>query len=264
MKETVIIKSYQMNGLKLVMDPEASVEDILQSLAVRLRRGGKFFTAVPKGLFFEGKKLSLQEQKQVLACIRENSELNIVCVIEEDQELQEKINQEVKKACMELKAMDQEKEREKEAERERQKIREAKREKEPTAVDPAALLSDELAMKAGMFYKGNLRSGQVLESDKSIILLGDVKPGAHVTSNGNVLVLGSLQGNVFAGASGNRKAFVVALDMQPVQVRIDDFIARAPDKPEKNRERTPKIAFLEGDNIYIEPISREAFHDIEV
>ncbi len=121
-----------------------------------------------------------------------------------------------------------------------------------------------MAEDPGLFYKGNLRSGQVLESDKSIIFLGDIKPGAHLISKGNVIVLGSLRGNVFAGAAGNKKAFVVALDMQPVQVRIDDFIARSPDEPEKEKDKQAKIAFLEGENIYIEPICKEVFHDIQV
>ena len=77
------------------------------------------------------------------------------------------------------------------------------------------------------FYKGNLRSGQVLDVETSIIIIGDIKPGAKVISKGNVIILGSLKGNVYAGAAGNTNAFVVALDMRPVQIRIADKIGRA-------------------------------------
>ncbi len=233
MKEPVVIKSYQLNGLKLVMEPSVSFEEILASLAERLKKSRKFFKDIPKGLLFEGRKLSLDEQKQILSCVRENSDMNIVCVIEEDKDLQEQINEEVKKACLEL-----------------EKLKETGRE-EPEE-------------DAGLFFKGSLRSGQVLESEKSIIVLGDVKPGANVISKGNVIVLGSLWGNVFAGADGNKKAFVVALDMQPVQIRIDDFIARSPDRPEKEKVKQAKIAFLEKDNIYIEPVCREVYNDIQI
>ena len=45
----------------------------------------------------------------------------------------------------------------------------------------------------GKLYKGTLRSGQVLESETSIIILGDVNPGATVVSKGNVVVLGTLK-----------------------------------------------------------------------
>ena len=67
--------------------------------------------------------------------------------------------------------------------------------------------------------------------ETSIIIIGDVKAGAKVVSKGNVIILGSLKGNVYAGSSGNTNAFVVALDMDPVQIRIADTIARSSDKP---------------------------------
>ncbi len=301
MKEPVVIKSYQMNGLKLVMDAEISFENILNCLAGRLDKSRKFFKDIPKGLLFEGRKLSMEEQEKILDCIQKHSDINIVCIMEEDQELQEKINEKVMEACLELekrklkagliedkpeppKEIEKESalETTKKAEEKEEKIKEIENiekiektqnkllKKDKTEKDKLQKqnirerVSSQMAEDPGLFYKGNLRSGQVLESDKSIIFLGDIKPGAHLISKGNVIVLGSLRGNVFAGAAGNKKAFVVALDMQPVQVRIDDFIARSPDEPEKEKDKQAKIAFLEGENIYIEPICKEVFHDIQV
>ena len=123
----------------------------------------------------------------------------------------------------------------------------------------------------GQFYKGNLRSGQVLETETSIIIIGDVNQGATVTSKGNIIVLGTLLGNVYAGAGGNQNAFVLALELDPVQIRIADTIARAPDKVgkmlwkrEKEKNKEPKIAFRSGDNIFIEPVSRTVLNDIKL
>ena len=116
----------------------------------------------------------------------------------------------------------------------------------------------------GQFYKGNLRSGQVLDVETSIIIIGDIKPGAKVISKGNVIILGSLKGNVYAGAAGNTNAFVVALDMRPVQIRIADTIARAPDNPEKTTGNQTKIAFLDNGNIYIEPLDKDVMSDIRL
>ena len=116
----------------------------------------------------------------------------------------------------------------------------------------------------GQFFKGSLRSGQVLDVETSIIIIGDVKPGAKVVSKGNIVILGALKGNAYAGSDGNTNAFVVALDMQPIQIRIADTIARSPDKPEKNRMKETKIAFwLEG-NIYIEPLDKDVMNDIRL
>lgn len=114
------------------------------------------------------------------------------------------------------------------------------------------------------FYKGNLRSGQQLECDNSIIYVGDINPGAAISSNGNIIVLGALKGNAAAGASGNRDAFVFALDMNPMQIRIADTIARAPDNPDKNTTRESKIAFLEDENIYIEPVTKSILNDLRI
>lgn len=122
----------------------------------------------------------------------------------------------------------------------------------------------ELQSNTGQFYKGNLRSGQVLEVESSIIVIGDVNNGAKVVSKGNVIILGSLKGNVFAGASGNSNAFVVALDMEPVQIRIADIIARAPDKKSKDVKREAKIAFVDDGNIYIETLNKSVLNDIHL
>ena len=89
----------------------------------------------------------------------------------------------------------------------------------------------------GKFYKGTLRSGQVLESETSIIILGDVNPGATVVSKGNVVVLGTLKGSIYVGAGGNENTFVAALSMDPMQIRIADYIARNSDSPEKKDKK---------------------------
>ncbi len=114
----------------------------------------------------------------------------------------------------------------------------------------------------GQFYKGTLRSGQVLESVSSLIILGDVNPGAKIISAGNVIVLGTLKGTVYAGASGDSNSFVLALDMKPVQIRIGDIIARCPDEKKKKDFGETRIAFVEDNNIYIEPLSKEVLNDI--
>ncbi len=118
----------------------------------------------------------------------------------------------------------------------------------------------------GRFYKGTLRSGQVLESETSIIILGDVNPGATVASKGNVVVLGALKGTVHAGAAGNECAFVAALTMAPMQIRIGDCIARSADGPAAGKPAAEgaMIAYTEDGNIYMEPLTKEVINDIRI
>ena len=129
---------------------------------------------------------------------------------------------------------------------------------------------EEQAGKTGEFYKGTLRSGQVLDCESSIIILGDINPGAKVVSKGNIVVLGSLKGNAYAGANGNEQAFVAALEMDPIQVKIGDVIGRSADKTQSRKKRgrkqqaliEPQVAIVKDGNIYIEPITKGLLNNI--
>ena len=79
---------------------------------------------------------------------------------------------------------------------------------------------EDLPRREGQFYRGTLKKRQVLETEKSIIILGDVEFGATVVSRGNIVVLGTIRGTVHAGAAGNKNAFVVALAMKPQMLKI--------------------------------------------
>ena len=123
----------------------------------------------------------------------------------------------------------------------------------------------------GEFYRGTLRSGQVLESDASITILGDVNPGARVSSGGNIVVLGALKGNAQAGIYGDTGCFILALEMDPIQIQIGDLLAKSPDKEKKKRRtilREKKdsnelqIAVARDGNIYIEPVSKKILNNI--
>ena len=110
------------------------------------------------------------------------------------------------------------------------------------------------------FYKGHLRSGQVLEFENSVIVIGDVNPGASIISKGNIIILGSLRGTAFAGAAGKKNSFIVAMDMQPMQLRIADVFAETLERGKGCAE--PRIAFVNNKNITIEPLTKSVLNDI--
>lgn len=79
---------------------------------------------------------------------------------------------------------------------------------------------------------GLLRSGDVLEEDRSVVFFGDVNPGGEIVSTQDVIVLGNLRGSAWAGKGQgeNTKAFIYALSFSPLLVRIGPFLARAEDR----------------------------------
>jgi septum site-determining protein MinC len=74
-----------------------------------------------------------------------------------------------------------------------------------------------------------LRSGQTVRYAGTVVVFGDVNPGAVVVAEGNVIVWGKLRGVVHAGAAGDARAVVGALELAPSQLRIGGHVARAPD-----------------------------------
>ncbi len=107
------------------------------------------------------------------------------------------------------------------------------------------------------FYRGILRSGNLLEYDGNIIVFGDVNPGGIVKASGSVIVLGHLNGTVYAGKENEKGAFIGALYMNPIQIKIGDYIARNPNPQMENNKKSKKeskfeIAYVNGENIFIE------------
>ena len=80
-----------------------------------------------------------------------------------------------------------------------------------------------------LFHQGTLRSGDHLQSDRSILLCGDVNPGARISSAADVLIWGRLRGVAHAGCEGSTTAKIVALQLRPLQLRIADVVARGPE-----------------------------------
>lgn len=82
----------------------------------------------------------------------------------------------------------------------------------------------EIAISETKFHRGSLRSGQKLESEGSIVIIGDVNSGAEVMASDNIIVLGSLRGLAHAGAKGNKQAIIAAGLIDTVQIRISNIV----------------------------------------
>lgn len=82
----------------------------------------------------------------------------------------------------------------------------------------------EIAISETKFHRGSLRSGQKLESEGSIVIIGDVNSGAEVMASDNIIVLGTLRGLAHAGAKGNKQAIIAAGLIDTVQIRIANIV----------------------------------------
>ena len=96
---------------------------------------------------------------------------------------------------------------------------------------------------------GPIRSGVILTHTGNLFIFGDVNPGAEVRATGNIVVLGRLRGTAHAGISQD-VAFVLALRLEPQQLRIGRMVARAADSDLPAAEA--EIAYGTSDRIVVE------------
>jgi len=119
----------------------------------------------------------------------------------------------------------------------------------------SSLLAKEMALhNLTKYHKGSLRNGQKIEFDGSVVVVGDVNPGAEIKASGNIIVLGQLKGVAHAGCKGMLDAFVSAIYMAPVQLRIADIITRFPEENKKGT-KPPEYAFIQDGQIFVMALS---------
>lgn len=208
------------NGINLLLNEEVPFSVLLDEIEYKFYESNKFFGTAKMALSFEGRNLSDAQEIAVLNTIRRVSSVNIVCIVGRD----EKTNQHFLKALSE---MDHH-------------------------------LSDK--QNDGQFYKGTLKNNQVLESESSIIILGDVYPGSAVIAAKDIIVLGGLFGEAYAGGNGEDTHYVVALEMEPERLKIGDFKYRTNDKSNKwslKPKVQPKIAYVKAGRLVVEPLTKE-------
>ena len=123
----------------------------------------------------------------------------------------------------------------------------------------------------GTKYVNNMRSGENVEFEGDIVVMGDMKPGcqiiatgsavvmgnispgAKVIAYGNVVVMGKVEGFIHAGAKGNKNAYIVANNLKPMVLKIANYIAEAPEGEYESIDYiNPEIAFMNNEMIVIE------------
>ena len=98
---------------------------------------------------------------------------------------------------------------------------------------------------------GTIRSGQRVETPFSLIVIGDVNPGADLIAGGDIVVVGNLRGTAHAAAYEEEEAgrVIIALQMRPIQLRIGSVISRGSNELVQGTE----VARIDDRRIIVEP-----------
>ena len=100
---------------------------------------------------------------------------------------------------------------------------------------------------------GTLRSGQRIETPFSLVVVGDVNPGADLIAGGDIVVMGSMRGTAHAAAYDEHATdrVIIALQMAPIQLRIGSVISRGSGEAGPEAE----VARIEDRRIIVEPFN---------
>lgn len=231
MKQPVIIKSSKF-GITLMLNSELPFSDLMEEIIKKFHESERFFANSSFAISFEGRELSEEEKCRIVDTIMTDTTVKILCILEND---------EIRDAVI------------------TQKQKEVK-EREMRAADPQTQAVPR--RMAGAFYCGSLKPGEQVETDESIVIVGDVPKGARVVSKSSIVVLGSLCGSAFAGMDGTPDSFIAALHFLPEHYNIAGIYG-SPAKKEKsslfssrNKPSQAKIAEASEGIIHIRPLYR--------
>ena len=276
--KTVMIKG-NSSGLTVNLDESADFAAIKEAAAKKFHDSAKFLGTASMAVEFTGRPLSEEETAEMLDVISQNCDINVVYISDNTKkELFKNAMAKAEGAEEGSPAID-------DASNVSGEVKADNEDRPGVSCDavinasddePYRLANEQLAVvtkgagadkEPAEMYVGNIRSGQTLKFKGSATIIGNVNPGGEVIAVGNVVVLGSLKGMVTAGAMGDTKCFVVSTNLDPMQVRIGNVIARSPDQPKKKsrfkkEDKEMKIAYVLNTNICIDTYSADLIAEI--
>ena len=211
-----------VSGLTITMKEDEDFNEIVNSISEKVTASGKFFKGSLLDVKYRGRILSKEEEEKILKLLTDIGGATIMSFKRDDEELCKVISNKGSMVKPKAKSKSQKKN------------------------------SLEIEEVPSGFYKGTVRSGQLIKYDGNIVIIGDVNPGGEVVATGNVMVMGSLRGIVHAGSSGNKDSVVVAFNLNPTQLRIADVITRSPDENGTKNQLIPELAYVKEELVYIE------------
>ena len=222
MSENTVTFKGTVNGLTIIIKPEAGFEEVVDSMRLKIESAGKFFRGAKPAVRYRGRVLNEIEKSQLYELLKRESGATILSFDEEivdNSSVSPKSNPSSSERNNQIKKY---------------------------------MFFKGIEEGKTKFYRGTVRSGQLITFDGNLVILGDVNPGAVIEATGNIVVMGLLRGVVHAGSDGNKEAIVAALGLNPTQLRIADIITRPPDEKGGGANQVPELAYVKGDMLFVE------------
>ena len=225
MSNQVIIKG-KNDRLVIALNPKSDFLELCDILKTKILEAKNFIGNSRMAIEFSGRKLTSEEEDILIGILTQNSNIVISYIFTDK-------NEKTEKKTKEKKSKDQ--------------------------LMDLSKLNPLMEEGKTHFYRGTLRSGAKIESDGSVVVIGDVNPSSIIKARGNVIVLGRLNGTVYAGLNGDEKAFVAAIYFNPIQLTIGmktitDIQKEILDSSRVNKKSKFKVASIKNQEIVVEEL----------
>ena len=215
-------------GLEIYLDERSTYPVLREELMEKLKKNQDFFRDSETRVIIRGKKLSEAQRKELRRVFSMDFGIRDVMYGDEADLMREA---------------------------------ELKIEKPPAAhpaakdeyMDEVELVSNAYFDAQSIFINNTIRSGQRIECEGDIVVVGDVNPGAEVIAGGSIAVFGRLRGLAHAGCAGRTDVCVAALNMCPKQMRISGRVVTFPN--ERADAHDAEIAEFKDGKVVIRPVS---------
>ena len=224
-KELIKLKG-TIDGVKIYLDSEGNISDIITSLYEKLRQFRKFFGDGHCNIYFVGRTLEASDKMRLEAVVSAMLPESSVNYGERKRVSGAEIEKTLELPKEELENAKAEEEARAEAAEE--PFREIKE-----------VVTTNFKSSRARFYEGAVREGKTVESDGHLILVGDV------------IIMGRLSGSVEAGCMGNDNAYVIAMDFEPEEIRIAKYYRKF-ETSETEGFTAPQKAFSLDERIFTE------------
>ncbi|MDL2236938.1 septum site-determining protein MinC [Christensenellaceae bacterium OttesenSCG-928-K19] len=227
LQNNVTIKGKE-NGLEIMLGEKATYPVLREELLQKLKKSQDFFKDSRTRVVIRGKSLSEAQRKEIKRVFAMDFDIHDVLYGDEADMLKSiELDIEEKPAAQEKDKNDEEEE----------------------DID---VVSGKYIDADSVFINGTVRSGQRVESEGDVVIVGDVNPGAEVIAGGSIAVFGKLRGLAHAGCGGRTDVVVAAVYMCPKQMRLSGRVVTFP--KDRKAPGTAEIAELKNGKVVVRPI----------
>lgn len=217
MKEAIIIKSYP-NGINLILNSETEFEILLQEIAYKFKESRSFFGSASVALSYDGRLLNHAEELQLIDTIKENSNLNLICIVGKDENTNKNFIKALQKVDQKLTAGN-----------------------EGQFYKGTLKNNEVIETESSIVVIGSVYPGSVIISAKNIIILGGLYGEAHAGGNGN-------QESYIAAFE---------MEPEQLKIGDFIYKCKKQNKWGIRPKMQPKIAYIKNDKIILEPLTKD-------